>query len=328
MHPEQAAAPEKKNFYQTCIAWAIIFCAVTAPFFYWVLFSPPESFPSESLVSIRKGDTVNDIANQFKEKHVVRSAFYFKLLAHLLGGSTGVIAGKYYFNEPLSAFAVVSRVVTGAYNVKLQKIIIPEGFTAKDIAARLMQTFPDFDGNLFLQIAKEKEGYLFPDTYRWLPDVEPIQVVMDMQQNFHKKTAPFSQAIAVFGKPLKDVIIMAALIEKDARQIEKEKIVAGILWKRLSIGMSLQVDAVFPYINGKNTLQLSLEDLKVDHPYNTYTRKGLPPGPISNPGLDAILSTITPTDSPYLYYLSDKGGNMHYARTFDGHLENKEKYLR
>ncbi|MBI5005156.1 MAG: endolytic transglycosylase MltG, partial [Candidatus Lloydbacteria bacterium] len=272
--------------------------------------------------------TISEVAAQFKKAGLVRSEFYFKLLAHFFGSSTGVIAGKYYFNEPLSIFSVVNRVLTGAYEIKTQKVIIPEGFTVKDIASRILSIFPDFDSELFLRLAKEKEGYLFPDTYSWLPDVSPTQALSDMQKNFHEKIAPLAQTLAAFGKSEKEVIIMASLIEKEARQTDTRRIVAGILWKRLALGMPLQVDAVFPYINGKNTFQLTVEDLKVDHPYNTYTRKGLPPGPISNPGLDSILAAITPTASPYLYYLSDKDGNMHYARTFQAHVANKEKYLR
>lgn len=330
MFPEQEpfVAPKKKFFFETRIAWAGLFFVATLFLFYAVSFAPPKSFPSKMFISVHRGDTINDVALQFKQTNLVRSPFYFKLLAHLFGGSTGVIAGKYYFNDPLSVFGVVYRVLTGAYDIKPQKILIPEGTTVKDIARIIALAFPDFDRESFLRLAKDKEGYLFPDTYSWLPDLSPTQVLTDMQKNFNARMAPFSSAIATFGKPEKDVVTMASLIEEEARQMETRKIVSGILWKRLALGMPLQVDAVFPYINGKNTFQLSVEDLKVDHPYNTYTRKGLPPGPISNPGLDSILAAITPTASPYLYYLSDKDGNMHYARTFAEHVANKERYLR
>lgn len=330
MFPEQEpfAAPKKKFFFETQSTLAGLFFIVALLLFYTVSFAPPKTFPSQMFISVHRGDTINDVAIQFKQTNLVRSSFYFKLLAHLFGGSTGVIAGKYYFNEPLSVFGVVYRVITGAYDIKPQKIIIPEGFTVKNIADTIAAAFPDFDRELFLRFAKDKEGYLFPDTYSWLPDVSSSQVLADMQKNFNARIAPLSSVLAAFGKPLEDVVIMASILEKEARQTETRKIISGILWKRLDIGMPLQVDAVFPYINGKNTFQLSLEDLKVDHPYNTYTRKGLPPGPISNPGLDSILAAITPTVSPYLYYLSDKDGNMHYARTFAEHVANKEKYLR
>jgi UPF0755 protein len=120
---------------------------------------------------------------------------------------------------------------------------------------------------------------------------------------------------------------MASLVEEEARTLETRRTIAGILWKRLKLGMPLQVDAVFPYIIGKNTYELSIGDLALDSPYNTYKYAGLPPAPITNPGLDAMLAAVTPTDSPYLYYLSDRNGKMHYARTHDGHLANKAAYL-
>jgi UPF0755 protein len=131
-----------------------------------------------------------------------------------------------------------------------------------------------------------------------------------------------------FGKPEGDIIKMASIVEEEGRTMETREIIAGILWKRISIKMPLQVDSSFKYINGKTTATLTTEDLKIDSPYNSYTNRGLPPTPISNPGLAAIRATINPIKTPYLYFLSDKNGNMHYAITFEEHVENKLKYLK
>jgi UPF0755 protein len=120
---------------------------------------------------------------------------------------------------------------------------------------------------------------------------------------------------------------MASIIEKEARTMEARQIIAGILWKRISIGMPLQVDVSFKYINGKVTEDLTLADLKIDSPYNSYLYKGLPPTPIANPGLDSIKATIKPIKTDYLYFLSDKNGGMHYAKDYAEHLHNKELYL-
>ena len=120
---------------------------------------------------------------------------------------------------------------------------------------------------------------------------------------------------------------MASIIEKEVITHEDMKTVSGVLWKRIAIGMPLQVDAVFPYIMGKNTFELTREDLQFDSPYNTYKYKGLPPGPINNPGLDSILAAATPAKTKYVYFLSDKDGNFHYAVSYAQHLANKKKYL-
>ena len=137
-----------------------------------------------------------------------------------------------------------------------------------------------------------------------------------MRDNFKKKAGDVS----------KDIVIMASLIEKEVPDSDDRKIVSGILWKRLDIGMPLQVDAVFPYLTGRR--EILSDDLKIDSPYNTYLYKGLPPGPIANPGLDAIEAARNPKSSSYFYYLSGKDGKTHFAKTFAEHLKNKEKYLR
>jgi len=148
-----------------------------------------------------------------------------------------------------------------------------------------------------------------------------------MENNFNVKISEIQDKIEKSKKSLKDVIIMASILEKEGNSFESNKIIAGILWKRIEIGMPLQVDAVFPYIIGKNTYELTLEDLKVDSKYNTYLHKGLPPGPISNPGIYSILATLEPIKTDNLYYLSDKNGTMHYATNFEQHKKNKELYL-
>ncbi|MEI7513041.1 MAG: endolytic transglycosylase MltG, partial [bacterium] len=125
-----------------------------------------------------------------------------------------------------------------------------------------------------------------------------------------------------------EIITMASIIEGEAMKDEDRKIIADILWRRIDIGMMLQVDTTFMYINGKASSEITKADLKINSPYNTYTHKGLPPTPISNPGIEAINSAMFPTANKYLYYLSDKDGVMHYAVTFAEHKKNKEKYLR
>src|SRR3989338_8316927 len=121
---------------------------------------------------------------------------------------------------------------------------------------------------------------------------------------------------------------MASLLEEEVKSTEDRKLVAGILWKRLSLNMGLNVDAALTYVLGKTSHELTQEDLKYDSPYNTYRYRGLPPGPISNSGLDAILAALRPTSSQYLYYLTDKDGSVHYAKNLEEHKINKFRYLK
>jgi len=273
------------------------------------------------------------IALSLKEQDFVRSPFWFKAWGVLLGGGKGVKAGEYHFSEPLSVFALAKRLTSGEQHLPVVRIVVPEGLSNAQVAGILSKNLKEFDRDRFLALAKRKEGYLFPDTYTFFQNTTEEEVIAEMAKNFEERLAPFTAAIADFlpaqagGKPLHSVLTMASLVEGEARTNETRRQISDILWRRLERGMPLQVDAVFPYILGKNTYEVTSEDLKTDSPYNTYANTGLPPGPINNPSLDAIDAVIRPIPSAYLYYLSDKNGVMHYAVTHQEHLINRAKYL-
>ncbi|OHA26337.1 MAG: hypothetical protein A3D52_02450 [Candidatus Taylorbacteria bacterium RIFCSPHIGHO2_02_FULL_44_36] len=304
-----------------------------AGFFILVVFSYffvflPIDFPLHTLVSVEKGVTIRKTADFLEQKNFISSAFWFVALSRMLSGGRGVLAGDYFFGRPQSLFTISRRLARGDFGLTPVVVFIPEGSSVKEIALILGKTLPSFDEEEFIKKAKDKEGYLFPDTYHFPQNIKPNAVIEAMEKNFNDKISTLNDKIAVLGKPLKEVVIMASLLEEEARKLETKQMIAGILWKRLKIGMPLQVDSSFQYVNGKNTFTLTLDDLKIDSPYNTYLHKGLPPTPITNPGLDSILAAVTPLASKYLYFLTDKNGNMRYAVTHDEHVANKEKYLR
>ncbi len=206
-------------------------------------------------------------------------------------------------------------------------ITIPEGYTIKQMA-KVFEEAKLFSKDDFINSAKNEEGYLFPDTYRFFKNTTPQEVTKKMKKNFESKISRFLPEIERQKKSLGDIIIMASIIEKEIHDVEDRKIVSGILWKRIKEGIGLQVDASLTYILGKTSAELSAEDLKIESLYNTYKYKGLPEGPISNPGINAIESAIFPTNSLYLFYLSDGDGITHYAKNFEEHKENKLRYLK
>ncbi len=287
----------------------------------------PSDFPVGSSVSIAKGATISSASLLLAEKHIVRSPFWFKVWSVLLGEGTGVKAGEYNLSEALPVFSVAHNFTAGIQNLATVNVTVPEGLNNRQIFSVLTKKLTHLNRERFLALAKTKEGYLFPDTYTFVQNATEGEVFAEMEQNFTKRTTELRDRIAVFGKSLHEVITMASLVEGEARTEKTRQEVAGVLWRRLAIGMPLQVDAVFPYILGKNTFEVTTDDLKVDSPYNTYKYAGLPPGPVNNPSLASILATITPTDGKYLYYLSDKDGQMHYAVTHEEHLKNRAKYL-
>jgi len=313
------AIPKNKRY----SALAVFVLAIIV---YTMLFTTPREFPRDTVIHIESGSSLQSIALYLEESRIIRSPFIFRTLVIFLGGEKNIIAGNYLVDSKSSPLQLAQRFIKGDFGLEDKKITIPEGWSVYQIAEYLEKILVDFDKDSFIKLAKDKEGYLFPDTY-FVPAVsKPEQIVGLMSSNFYEKIKSIS-GIATSTRSLDEILTMASILEGETKVGEDRRIVSGILWKRLSISMPLQVDATFQYINGKNTYELSLNDLQIDSPYNTYKYKGLPPTPINNPGLDSILSAMNPTKTNYIYFLSSRDGKMYYASTFEGHQVNRAKYL-
>lgn len=283
------------------------------------LFSAPGNFPENSLIGIKEGSALSQIGLQLKEDGIIKSNVSFVLLVKIFGLERSIKSGDYFFEKSNSLFMVIRRLVSADFKIKPKKVTIPEGATLAGIADIFKAAgFDGFNREDFLAITKGKEGYLFPDTYFFLRNVSARQVAETMERNFRKKA----------GNIDKNILVMASLIEREVPNYDDRRIISGILWKRIRAGMPLQVDAVFPYIKGKNGGRVTFNDLKIKSPYNTYLNKGLPPTPIANPGLDAIDAARHPKNSPYWFYLSGKDGVTHFSKTFAEHKRNRVRYLR
>ena len=289
---------------------------------------PSKAFPTSDFVTVKPGESMTAIANDLKAKHIIKSTILFKSMIVLSAAEQKLVAGDYYFKQPISTYGVVSRFVSGAFESTQVRVTIPEGITMQQMSKILAAKLPDFSTDDFMKYSPAKEGYLFPDTYFFKANSTADMVIDIMQKNFEDKIKTLEPAIATFGKSEKEVIIMASILEEEARTPEDWKIVSGILWKRIKIGMALQVDASLGYVTGKGSNELTTTDLKMESPYNTYTHKGLPPTPIASPGLETITAAINPTVTPYWYYLSDANGVIHYAATFADHIKNREKWTK
>jgi UPF0755 protein len=320
-----------------------------------VLITPPIHFPSGEIISIPQGETLDELATELKQNHLVNFASVFKAVMILSGKQTAIQSGDYIFAKPLSVFALAERIVNGQYDIPLVRVTIPEGSTNAQIASIIsgsnignntqvgvqpktqakIQTEKMllFSADDFLSKAAAKQGYLFPDTYFFPEDESANAVIGVMEDNFNKKIALIQPEIFSFStlstatnfsnklsenigsvalkgatqaQTFADVIVMASILEKEAANTADRRIIAGILWKRLALGIPLEVDSAT----------------------TTYSHLGLPLSPVCNPGLDSIIDAINPTMTPYLYYLSDSSGTMHYAATFAEHEINIAKYLK
>src|SRR3989344_71901 len=299
-------------------------------FFYTISWRSPRHFPIDALVTVERGEGLSKIADTFEEKGVIGSSFWLKVFVVLQGGEKRVVAGDYYFPAPVSVFRVANMLHRGEFGLIARRVTIPEGSSSFDIALILKKELPMFDGKGFIDkvLDSHQEGYLFPDTYFLMPNTKPDDLILMMRENFARQIQPYEPAIAKFQKPLEEVVVMASIIEGESgKSLETRRIIYGILWRRLRNKMHLQVDAPFKYYNGKHSYTLTTDDLKEDHEYNTYVNKGLPPTAIGNPGIDSIRAAITPTQTNYLYFMSDKSGNTYYAKDFEGHKRNREMHL-
>ncbi len=300
-----------------------------AAILFWVtLISPPKSFPEGLIYGLSKGETLSILSSDFKEKNIIKSPFFFKSLVCIFGLSCKVYEGNYVFSNKQNVISLAWRIAKNDTELSSMKITLREGLTTYEIADILSEKLQTFNKETFLKNVEKSEGYLFPDTYFLIPGTSESEVAKLMIDNFNEKIKTLDSKIKAFNKPLADIIKMASILEGEARTLETRRIISGILWKRISIGMALQVDTSFKYINGKTSKTLTTDDLKIDSPYNSYTNRGLPPTPISNPGIVAIEAAITPIKTAYLYFLTDDEGNMHYAVTHDEHVLNKAKYLK
>jgi len=291
---------------------------------------PPETFPSRIIIGIEEGETLSEIANDFEEKGLIQSSEAFKTFVILLH-SEKVVAGDYFFEGPLTVLTLAERVANGVYGLNPERVTIPEGLTNNQIAEIFSLRLGDsFDTEGFLELADGKEGYLFPDTYFFLQNVKPEEVIETMEETFEERISELENEIDSFGRPLDEVIVMASILEEEARHYEDRQKISGILWKRVEIDMPLQVDAAFQKVEeaeGRNTYQLTKADLRAESPFNTYVNKGLPPAPITNPSFEAIKAAVLPIDSEYLFYVSDRRGNLYFAEDYDDHQENVWNYL-
>lgn len=273
---------------------------------YRTYLSAPSSFPAPYTLTVEEGENVSGIANRMKADNAIRSPLAFRVFMRALGSDTKISEGQYTFDQPLSSLAIALRISGKEFGIAKQKVTFPEGYTNADMARHMKKVFPQFDAEQFQVLIGGKQGYQFPDTYSFFGTPLPSVVASTIAENYEKKIAPLREEIAATGYSEKDIIIMASIIEKEAYGENDRAVIAGILWNRIKNGMRLQVDAA----------------------PDTYRTSGLPAKAIANPGLAAIKAALHPEQSPYVYYLHDKTGAIHYASTYKQHQQNINNYLK
>jgi len=280
---------------------------------------------------IKQGEPLNTIVNNLVNEGLIRNKIVFYLIVKQLGIERKIQAGDFRLSPKMSAIELAKNLTHGTLDVWVTLI---EG-TRKEEMAQIISKNLDIPEIEFIKLADE--GYLFPDTYL-VPRTATAETVLSIIKNNFKNK--FSEELQTQAKNKKltekQVLILASLVEREARQQVSREKVASIILKRYLVDWPLQIDATVQYALGYQSVEkswwkkkLTEEDLKIDSLYNTYKNKGLPPEPISNPSLSSIKAVINADENtPYWYYITDdKNGVMRYAVTLEEHQVNVNKYL-
>lgn len=281
------------------------------------IFTPITPFPSEKTFAISPDENGTQIFTNLQKEGFIRSVFWAKVVAKLTNKNK-FFKGEYAFEKPMSVYMVLKEITTRPVSLA---VLIPEGFTEKQVADRLAKYIVNFDKNDFL--LKADEGYLFPETYFFFKFSTVDEILKEFSNKYNKEMLENFTRL-----PTKNEMIIASMLEREAKDPKDMKIISGIIQNRLKVGMPLQIDAAVQYGNGVWKSRVLYKDLKSPSDYNTYLNTGLPPGPISNPGINAIRAAMFPEKSKYFYYLTGKDGKMYYGVTHDDHITNKLKYMR
>ncbi len=289
--------------------------------------NPEDNQPKIFVIS--PGESIRSIANRLDHEKLIKDQVAFFVLVKLSKMENKIQAGDFRLRPNMSAREIMEELTHGTLDVW---VTLLEGWRIEEIALKLAQelSIPEQE---FLKYAKE--GYMFPDTYLIPKDASASAVAQILENTFNEKVdAEIRAGIVNQGLTFEEGIILASIVEREGRTDTDRPMIAGILINRLKDGWPLQADATLQYALGYQAdektwwkKKLSDEDKKIKSPYNTYLNPGLPPTPISNPGLSAIQAVANPILTDYRYYLHDPSGQVHYAVSLKEHQQNIDQFL-
>jgi len=330
---------------KTIAAFLLTLLVVVGSIFYFrhQVYYSHSSVSAQKMFEIKKGEGNAEIAARLRKEGLISGKYYFYYYVRKHNLLSKIMPGEYQLSGTMT-IPEIATVITTAQE-QFVKVTFPEGFTAVQMAARL--TANDLPGDEFLKIVKNPgelkkrysyltpatvttlEGYLFPDTYFFKKDISAKDIVGRLLDTFDKNLTAQMVSDAAIDKTTNDIVIMASIVQKEVRDAADMKTVAGIFWKRIAEQQRLQSDATLSYILNDKVDQHNAKELATDSPYNSYMYAGLPPTPISNPGVDALAAAVYPTASDYNYFLTatvNGETSVVFSATYEEHVAAKQKY--
>lgn len=320
--------------------WYLPLCLVLALFLIWLLVMQRPLGDGQRVygLTVPKGAGFAQIAQDLERQQIIRSALHFRIVGRLRGLDRRMQPGDYRLTNAMKPGEILEKMASGVTDAR--KFPVPEGYSMFQVA-ELAEKQGLFTRDSFLQVCRDKqllaelginaqsvEGYLFPGTYLVGFQMDARGLVAEMVREFRHRTAGLEQQIASSGMSLHQVVTLASMVEKEAVVPEEKPLIASVFRNRIKLGMPLQSDPTAIYGVRAFGGTVTKQDLQRQSPYNTYRVKGLPPGPIGNPGMDAIKSVLQPARTDYLYFVARKDGTHQFSRTLQEHNQGVQLFLK
>jgi UPF0755 protein len=297
--------------------------------FGYYLASPAQKGAQQQVFVVRDGASLREVAVELERNHLIKNDRLFLLWARLMGYGKDIKAGEYALNAGMPPVKILNILRLGT--IIIHPVTIPEGFTSEQIGA-LLDEKGLVDGTEFISLTRDPgvakrygmsgeglEGYLYPDTYHFSRGLPALSIIDTMVKRFRQMIAPLEARAEEIGMSMKDVVILASIVEKETGVSEERPLIASVFLNRLKKRMRLESDPTVIYGLKDFDGNLRKTDLSDHSPYNTYIIRGLPPGPIANPGVDSIKAVLYPAQTDYLYFVSKNDGSHYFSKTLTEH---------
>ena len=315
----------------------IIVIALTSMFISTI--NKPLKISDSQVVDVKEGDSFYSIINSLSNENKIKSPFIIKIYAKLTGLDLEVVPGSHTLDKGMSV-KDIAKTLKDTNNANEITLTIPEGFNIEDIAARVeekgicskdefLNAVKSYPLPSYVKDNSDKrynlEGFLFPDTYNFEIGVEPQYIIKTMIKRFEEVWNEITQGLDIKEDNIENIINVASIIEKEARVDEDRPLIASVIYNRLKQNMPLQIDATVIYAHGYYIENVRNRHLAIESKYNTYLHKGLPVGPICNPGAPSIKAALHPSDTNYLFYLLASDEEHYFTDNYDDFLKKKQE---
>lgn len=316
------------------------FIAVLALLYYTFFTSNYYEGSSPKRFEIKYGETLSSIADSLERQHIIPGSTRFIIAAFIYGAEKSIKAGRYNIPNGLSYLGLIEYFLNGKADY-LRTVSFPGGSTIRYLGAKVRYEL-FVDSAAFVQKARDRslidslglntsslEGYLFPDSYHAYERSSPSELIGIFYKGFEKfMVDSLKRRAESTGYSIHQILTLASIVEGETNTVEEMPVIASVYLNRLKKGMRLEADPTIQYLQSGGWKRLTYEDLKVKSPYNTYLYTGLPPGPINNPGRDAILAVLYPAATDYLFFVANGKGGHSFSKTYSQHLKNVNNFRR